>query len=77
MSGMTTPVLDAPIFARPSSLRPETTERRFAWAAPAGWAMCALAGVATVAAAVFGRVSFLGTAFVLVILSGSTPILRR
>ena len=74
---MTTPVLDAPIFARPSSLRPETTERRFAWAAPAGWAMCALAGVATVAAAVFGRVSFLGTAFVLVILSGSTPILRR
>lgn len=74
---MTTERARAPIFARPSSIRSEQDARLLSWAKPAGWAMVAIAGAATTAAAAMGRVSAFGTLLVLAILFGCGPFLRR
>lgn len=74
---MAVEVADPAIFARPSTHRPGQPSQRLSWAGPAGWAVVALAAVATFAAAALGRVSIGGAALVAVLLVGSGPILRR
>ena len=67
----------ARVFARPSERSVQREKPRYAWAGPLGWALLALAGLATVASAALGRVSVLGAVVVLVVLAGSQPVLAR
>lgn len=65
------------VFPRPSELAPPPRFDRLAWAAAVGWGLVGLAGVATLASALLGRVSLFGAVLVLVILLGSKPVLAR
>ncbi len=62
---------------RPSARHVPDGERRLAWTAPAGWALCGVALVAYAAGPVVGRSSVLGTAVAAAAVACSGPVFAR
>ncbi|MEZ5243797.1 MAG: hypothetical protein R2707_01770 [Acidimicrobiales bacterium] len=79
MAGPSSPATATPepAIPRPSARAAAAAPVRLAWAAPAGWALCAVALVAYVAGTVIGRSSILGVATAMGAVALSIPVFGR